>query len=164
MISNHSPFRIASVMRVRSKSISAITFPNVAGRRCCLRDVACVKGHDLAMRTDLRLFRTLAGRDDLWTIRCEGVTVGSIATPGNAYPDEVWSWSITVQYPSALINKSGREDTREAAMAAFRRAWDTYRAEIGDEGWSRHVEHMAQVDARAEMWRRQREGNEPGGY
>lgn len=106
------------------------------------------------MTDALILSRQLPDRDDLWRVTCCGVTVGSIFTPGNAYPDIVWAWSITVQDPSRQITKNGRETSREAAMAAFRRAWDIYRDEIGDTGWKRHVEHMAQVDARAEASRR----------
>lgn len=49
-------------------------------------------------------------------------------------------------------------------MREFRAAWQRYREGLGDNRWQAWVEHMAIVDARSELWKRQKAGEEPGGY
>ncbi|AOO80739.1 hypothetical protein [Bosea vaviloviae] len=80
----------------------------------------------------------------MWSVYCEGEVVGSIIQP---FTGHRWQWSITVQDP-APISKSGRAETREAAMADFRAAWDRYREHIGERGWQDHLQHMAELRAR----------------
>ena len=47
-------------------------------------------------------------------------------------------------------------------MLEFRAAGERYREWLGDERWQRWVEHMARVDARSELWKCQKAGEEPG--
>lgn len=101
----------------------------------------------------LRLRRASADSDDQWTVRCDGIDVGSIGRPGGR-PEPIWQWSITVAWPSPGIAKSGQGETREECMAQFRAAWDRYRAAIGDEKWCWHVAHTAEVAARSRQPRR----------
>ncbi|WP_146170190.1 hypothetical protein [Bosea sp. 124] len=64
----------------------------------------------------------------------------------------------------AVAALAGLGATREAAMRAFRSAFETCLSFIGAEGWAAHAGHMAWSAAQAERWRRQREGTEPRGY
>lgn len=102
----------------------------------------------LALRRQESRFIPDWDRDKFWSVMCDGTIVGSIVMHPHFHGDTTpWSWSITMSTPaSALITRHGREATRDDAMAAFRRAWDIYRPEIGDGWWQRHLAHCAWLD------------------
>ena len=119
----------------------------------------------LTLRRAKSRFIPVWDADKFWSVICEDTIVGAIVQSQGAGAETFWGWSIIMLAPaSALVNKSGREATRDEAMAAFRRAWDVYGPEIGDGWWRRHLDHCEWLDEQAERWRRQREGLEPGGY
>ena len=103
----------------------------------------------LSLRRQVSRFIPEWDRDKFWSVICEETTVGAIVMHSHFHGDETpWSWSITMSTPaSALISRHGREASRDDAMAAFRRAWDIYRPEIGDGWWQRHLEHCARLDS-----------------
>jgi hypothetical protein len=88
-------------------------------------------------------------RDKFWTVLYRGLSVGAITQkmgPSDAPPR--WSWSLIIHAPG-LRNTGGNETTREAAMDAFRKAFDRRINEIGEEGWADHVQHMRELEARS---------------
>lgn len=87
-------------------------------------------------------------REHFWTVSSEGVYVGTIVFQATL-PKPMWRWSITVQYASPGISKGGDGATREDAMAGFRKAWDAYRASLGDGRWLQWIKHVELVDDRA---------------
>lgn len=87
-------------------------------------------------------------REHFWTVFSEGVYVGAIIYHVTL-PKPAWEWSITVQYASPGIPKTGGASSREGAMAGFRAAWDAYRAWLGDDRWLQWIRHMELVDARS---------------
>ncbi|AMJ59379.1 hypothetical protein [Bosea sp. PAMC 26642] len=105
-------------------------------------------------------------RDKFWAVISEGTVVGSIVMHTHSHGDATpWGWSITMSSPaSRLTDKHGHEATRDEAMAAFRRAWDIYRPEIGDDWWRRHLAHCAWLDERDRIDEARKAGTEPGGY
>jgi hypothetical protein len=91
-------------------------------------------------------------REHFWTVTSEGVYVGSIVYH-STLPKPAWGWSITVQYPSPGIGKTGSAATRDEAAKQFREAWDVYRPAIGDDRWLQWIRHVELVDARAKTKR-----------
>jgi hypothetical protein len=87
-------------------------------------------------------------REHFWSVTSEGVSIGSV-TYNSTRPEPIWNWSITVQFPSPAIGKTGQADTRDEAMQQFREAWDRYREWLGDDRWLQWIKHMELVDARA---------------
>lgn len=89
-------------------------------------------------------------REHYWRVTSEGTYVGSIVLhQGRGDEPPVWRWSITVQYPSPGLAKTGDAASREDAMRGFRTGWDAYRAWLGDDLWLEWVRHMDLVNARA---------------
>ncbi|CAN7313807.1 hypothetical protein LJR009_001573 [Bosea sp. LjRoot9] len=80
----------------------------------------------------------------MWSVYYDGEIVGSVIQP---FTNSPWRWSITVQ-GTAPVNKSGRAETREDAMADFRALWVRFRKSIGEDGWQDHLRHMAVLRAR----------------
>lgn len=87
-------------------------------------------------------------RDKFWSVLQKGLYVGSIIEkrgPSEGPPH--WFWTLIIHAPGMRAT-DGTEATREAAMTAFRKAFDRRMNEIGDEGWAEHVEHMRLINAR----------------
>lgn len=92
--------------------------------------------------------------DARWTVYCEGVSVGVIVlTKYRSEDPPLWAWTVHLhagRFGNGMRYHApveGREEFREAAMAAFRASWDILRAAIGDDGWLHHLEHWARLDA-----------------
>ena len=101
--------------------------------------------------------------DARWSVYRDGFSVGVIVE-GQGRSDEPkrWDWTIHLNAgwrQNGLPTSSGQADTREAAMTAFRHAFDLCLAHIGAEGWAEHIEHLAQLAARDRRWRRQHTGS-----
>ena len=79
-------------------------------------------------------------------VLADGVDVGEINETTHAGLQIVWAWSITA-YQTAVRPSNGIAQTQEAAMQAFREAWE--RAEVD---LPRHRAHMAALDARMASW------------
>lgn len=116
------------------------------------------------MTVDLTLRRTYSDHphpednDKFWSVECEAISVGSIVLhQGRADSPPDWHWVVHIhagRFGNGLPPQDGSEKTREAAMAAFRPAFERCREHIGAEGWQHHIEHMARVRARAEGGRK----------
>lgn len=126
------------------------------------------------MSLDLILRRTTSehvpewDRDKFWVVYGEGHYLGTIVEHrGRSDESAVWRWAMQLhagQFGNGLEPTDGQAPTREEAMQQFRAAWDIVRPRIGDEGWALHVQHCEWSKAQSERWRRQKEGEEPGGY
>lgn len=113
---------------------------------------------------ELRLRRSCPGhhdakeRDRIWAVDCDGVYVGSIALhQGRSDSLPVWQWVVHLhdgRFGNGLPIQEGSAETRELAMAAFRKGFERCREYSGAEGWQHHCEHMAMVSARAEAGRK----------
>ena len=79
-------------------------------------------------------------------VLADGVNVGAINKTTHAGLQIVWAWSITA-YQTAVRPSNGIAQTQEAAMQAFREAWE--RAEVD---LLRHRAHMAAMVARMAAW------------
>jgi hypothetical protein len=56
---------------------------------------------------------------------CDGAVVGRVFFTGDTSPRaRAWFWGLAYGHIEDRIPTHGYEPTREAAMAAFRRAWD----------------------------------------
>lgn len=111
-----------------------------------------VVADELILRRQSSRFIPEWERDKFWSVICRGETVGAIVLQTLAGAKTVWSWSIHVhagRHGNGLAGQSGQADTREAAMAAFREAFDRTMTHIGPDGWAQHVEHMARLAERA---------------
>lgn len=62
-------------------------------------------------------------RDTRWCVLADGAVVGALRQIEGGPQDKLWIWGITVREP-ARDWWSGVADTREAAMAAFKAAWE----------------------------------------
>jgi hypothetical protein len=109
-------------------------------------------------------------RDRFWSVFYDGVRVGVIVLQNGAGGDPArWHWHVNLhagRYGNGMNGAfaiSGQADILEEAMAAFRRSFDQCLPHIGEAGWTLHVDHTAEVDARLARWRRQKAGTEPGG-
>lgn len=90
-------------------------------------------------------------RDRFWAVIRRGEVVGAIVRESLAAGKTAWAWSIHLhagRHGDGLIGLSGKADDLEAAMAAFRAAFDRAASHIGDGGWDHHVAHMAALAAR----------------
>lgn len=89
-------------------------------------------------------------RDLYWSVMIGEVRIGSIAyqdaMPGHR--KDRWRWAVDCQPVMSLHPPHGTAESREAAMAAFRPAWEAYRERIGDEGWQRHLAKLAEAAER----------------
>jgi hypothetical protein len=62
--------------------------------------------------------------DDQFSVVCDGKTVGSIVKQSMSGTSERWWWEIhTRESPGVL---KGPADSRDEAMAAFRKAWNDF--------------------------------------
>ncbi|KRE04312.1 hypothetical protein ASE63_25695 [Bosea sp. Root381] len=81
-----------------------------------------------------------------WSVYCEGYSVGVIVQhQGRSDEPRTWRWVMHIHADdrtNGLTGLSGEEAGREAAMAAFRAAWDRVRPAIGDQGWRLQIQHM----------------------
>lgn len=109
--------------------------------------------------------------DARWSVYRDDIGVGVIVeSRGRSDEPNRWDWVIHLhagRHQNGMNHTkatSGSEETREAAMLAFRAAFDHCLIFIGTEGWARHLEHDAWSQAQSKRWARQRAGTEPGGY
>ncbi len=64
--------------------------------------------------------------DDFTLLTDDGCATGRIhMSPGAAGTPNVWQWHATLLYPGSMAS-SGRAETREDAMAAFKAMWELY--------------------------------------
>lgn len=66
-------------------------------------------------------------RPGRYIVLCDGKEVGQIfdRTPGASAPrDATWHWALSGNYRAHPLDGAGNAATREAAMIAFRKAWD----------------------------------------
>ncbi len=99
----------------------------------------------------MRLRQTWPDRpDDFTVLTDDGFACGRIHhSPGAADNPNVWQWHATILFPGKQAS-SGRADTREAAMTAFKAIWEPYRAGLTAEQWAAHLRTAKQAeDARA---------------
>jgi hypothetical protein len=57
-----------------------------------------------------------------------------------------WNWQIHLhagRHGNGMRSLNGSEPTRDAAMIAFRQAYERCIEHIGEEGWRLHDDHMA---------------------
>jgi hypothetical protein len=88
-------------------------------------------------------------RDKFWSVTHKDLYVGSINEKrGRSDEPPYWFWTLIIHAPG-MRGTDGTEPTRDAAMLAFRKAFDRRMTEIGDEGWAHHVEHMRLLKARS---------------
>jgi hypothetical protein len=97
-----------------------------------------------------------AQRERMWNAYHQDLYVGSInETMGASDQPAYWRWNVIIHCGAhdtgirAQMAIDGRAETREVAMAAFRKSFDRYLIYIGDEGWAEHVEHMRLLKARS---------------
>jgi hypothetical protein len=64
-----------------------------------------------------------AGFDD-YDVLFEGNLVGRIYCGKSGSGDKPWFWGLAYGYHKDRTPMHGYEDSREAAMAAFRKSWD----------------------------------------
>ncbi len=129
----------------------------VRSRDGCYSDRVCPgavvdMADELILRPQSSRFIPEWERDKFWSVICRGENVGAIVLQTLAGADTVWSWSIQVhagRHGNGLAGQSGQADTREAAMAEFREAFDRTMTQIGDDGWAHHVAHMAALAQRS---------------
>ena len=86
-------------------------------------------------------------------VLADGVNVGAISQETRAGLQIAWAWSITA-YQTAVRPSNCIAPTQEAAMQAFREAW-----ERADVDLPRHRAHMAALEARTAAWTAQHRPN-----
>ena len=79
-------------------------------------------------------------------ILADGVNVGAINQTTIAGMQIVWAWSITA-YQTRVRPANGIAPTQEAAMLAFREAWERAYVDV-----ARHRAHMAALTDRTAIW------------
>ncbi|QEL26172.1 hypothetical protein FQV39_28845 [Bosea sp. F3-2] len=110
------------------------------------------------MKPELTLRRTYNDHprpeddDRFWSVIHKGLTVGCInQTHGASDQAPYWTWVIHVhagQHANGVRQVTatdGHAETRDAAMPAFRKAFERFLTYVGEEGWAAHVEHMARI-------------------
>jgi hypothetical protein len=107
---------------------------------------------ELALRVRRHAYDREGAEPDHFSVICEETVVGTIYLRTNLAGDEVpWFWAINMDLtPSKITAMSGRSETRATAMRAFRRSFECYRNEIGEQGWQDHIDHVRVIAARSE--------------
>jgi hypothetical protein len=88
-----------------------------------------------------------------YRVSADGVSIGSILRRVRDGVPDVWRWGIDVMplMDGGGLPPSGEEATFEAALDAFRDAFEAWRAALDPELWQKNRDHIA---AAAERWRR----------
>ena len=106
---------------------------------------------ELVLRSTYNYHPRPEDNDRFWSVIHEGTWVGSINVRQGASDDPpYWAWAIQITLAAGArdVQTSGRADSREDAMKAFRQAFDRVIVAIGEQGWSDFVEHSRRVNSR----------------
>jgi galactose-1-phosphate uridylyltransferase len=106
----------------------------------------------------MRLRQTWADRpDDFTVLTDDGYAAGRIhLSPGAADNPNRWQWHATILFPGKQAS-SGRAETREDAMAAFKTVWEPYRAGLTAEQWAAHLRSAKSAEDAREAYERSKQ-------